>query len=151
MAKRFPKLIKVVLTSNVEGLGNKGEIKTVKAGFCQYLLRYNLAELALPEKLKAFQKEKERAVAQKKREEKELKKVLSSLPEKVQLKKKANEKGVLFEEVKGEEIAKALGLQKWFKELETSKPLKKVGNYKVKLKLEGGKEVEIKLSIKPKA
>src|SRR3989338_6599012 len=91
--------MKVILTKDVAKLGNAGEIKNVADGYARnFLLRLKFAELATTSKIaeaekRAESREKDRAKFKEKSDD-ELKKLAE---EKIIFKRKANEKGHLYD------------------------------------------------------
>ena len=132
--------MKVIFLQDVKGQGKKGETKEVSEGYGRnYLLprklameanRDNLNALALKEKAKRAQEERERALAQE--NAKKLKDII------VTVRAKAGSAGRLFGSVTSQEIADALKAQHGI-ELEKNRivqdePIKAFGSYEVKCK-----------------
>lgn len=145
--------MKIILLQDVENLGKKGEIKEVKEGFARnYLFPKNLAQLATAQALKKAQLEKqvqEKRVETLRREAeaqaKKLQKQIFIIPA------KAGTEGKLFGSVTSEQIAsqifKELGIKVDPKDVELTEPIKKIGEYKIKVKLFNNIEAKVKLAI----
>lgn len=83
MSKKNVKFAEIILTDNVEKLGQKGEIKIVRLGyFSNFLLPRGLAKIAT-----ITEKEKQAAIAQEKKEEKLGKKLKKEKKQEVLAKK----------------------------------------------------------------
>lgn len=132
--------MKVILTEDIEKLGQKGEIKVVSSGYARnYLIPKGLAEEATPGRLKD-NKLKKTAKANKYSKEKENAQALAKqLSEKVILfKTKSGEGGRLFGSVTSADIAEAItaeGIKVDKKKIQMEEPIKALGNYQVKVKL----------------
>lgn len=133
--------MKVILLSDVKGLGKAGETANASDGYARnFLFPKELAIEATPANLKNLEK-KQLAAAEKeeenKREAEEQAKELSSIT--LKIKAKGGEGGRLFGSVTAQEIAdEALAQYKIKldkKKIELTQPIKQVGNHKVKVKL----------------
>ena len=147
--------MKVILTKDVAKLGNAGEIKNVADGYARnFLLRLKFAELATTSKIaeaekRAESREKDRAKFKEKSDD-ELKKLAE---EKIIFKRKANEKGHLYDGVGENEIISQLN-QKGFNAItadwiELEKPIKEIGEFEVKIKTPSGEEGSLKIEVSP--
>ena len=104
------KTMKVVLLSDVENLGRKGEIKEVSAGYARnFLLVKKLAVLATPEAEKQAEEIKKQSEADVQKQQTQAKAVKAKLKNIVlEFKAKANEEGKLFGAIPEKDIIKAL-------------------------------------------
>jgi len=102
--------MRIILKQNVKGVGHKYEIKEVADGYANnFLIPKKLAEYASPEAVKKAEILKATSLAEIEIREKLTEKQIEMLKGvSVILKKKANEKGHLFEKVHIEEISKVL-------------------------------------------
>ena len=141
--------MKIILTKNIKGLGKVGDTKTVADGYARnFLLPRKLVELATESAIK-----KAKDIAKKKeRGEKEGSVKIQKMGEELKGKTviiKAKEKGgKLFGSIGQKEIAASLKKMKLAvpeKLIIMEKPIKKVGEKEIAVKL--GKGVEIKLKV----
>jgi len=133
--------VKVILKQDVRGIGRKYEVKNVADGYAvNFLLPRKLAEFASPEAVKKAELLKVATAAEIEIRESLTKAQIETLKTvKIELKKKANEKGHLFEKVHESEISDALkskahaDIAPEFIKLET--PIKELGEHKVKVEV----------------
>src|SRR3990167_11056075 len=102
--------MKVILKENIKGLGRKYEVREVADGYANnFLIPKKLAEHASSEAIKKTEALKSASIAEEEIREKLTEKQVEMLKEvKIVLKRKANEKGHLFEKIHPEEISSAL-------------------------------------------
>ncbi|WP_448588512.1 50S ribosomal protein L9 [Thermocrinis sp.] len=146
--------MKVVLIKDLEGYGTVGSVINVKDGFARnYLIPRGIALPAtesnlrhvnsiVSQKLRKFQKEKEKALA--------LAKKLEGLL--LEVKHPVGEKGKLYGSVTNAEISKALnekGYEIDKKKIILNKPIRDVGIHTVQIKLHPEVEVQIKVDVQP--
>ncbi len=144
--------MKVILTADVEKVGNLGDIIEVKKGFARNFLlprKYAIAVTAhnvtlmenkKKKHLKQLEIEKLSAVEQKQK--------LEAIS--ITIKKKAGENDVLFGSVTTGELEKelkAMGVSVEKKKLHLDEPIKRLGNYTLKIKLFTDVEAEIKIAV----
>ena len=128
------------------------EIKEVADGYARnYLLPQGLVTVATEEEIKRLENKKQEAERQK--EERKLKKIKEAKTIKNKLKDKTvrisgkvGRKGKLYGAVTADILAKKLGVQE--EEILLDKPIKRVGEYVVELKL-GKKKTKIKVIVSP--
>ena len=133
--------MKVILKQDVRGVGRKGDVKDVNDGYANnFLLPRKLAEFASRENVLKFEKEKASRQAEEEKQKKEIAekfKILES--QTVFLKKKANEKGHLFEKIKPEEIVayitKNFGIDIKPEYLKMENPIKEIGESEISLEI----------------
>ncbi len=129
--------MKVILKDNIKGVGKKYEVKEVADGYANnFLIPKKLAEYASPEAVKKYEALKTAAEAEREIREKLTEKQLETLKDvKLVLKKKANEKGHLFEQVHMAEISAALKEQAHIEIdqefLSVEKLIKEIGEHKI--------------------
>lgn len=132
--------MKVLLTQEVEGLGQAGQIKEVAEGYARnFLLPRNLAVAASSG---AVKEQQQRQAAEDKRQAKadqELRGVAQKLSEaKVTIQSKAGEEGKLYGSVTtadlAEAIEKQLGQEVDKRKIEIDEPIRHIGEYKVPVK-----------------
>lgn len=145
--------MKVILNSDIEHLGNIGDIVEVKAGHARnYLFPKKLA-LCLDKHNLDIMKIKKNKIQKKLEIEK-----MSAIEQKQKLEeitltfeRKAGEKGILFGSVGVsdiEEKLKDVGVHVDRKKYHLEEPIKKVGNYTCKLRLFEGIEAELRIEVK---
>ena len=143
--------MKIILNQEIEGLGEEGQIVSVKDGFARnYLIPRGLAKHATTKNIMFIQKEiEDRQVREAKTREnlEALTKELNKLSLKFTL--KSGEDDRLFGSVTSQMISEAI-LEKGYsvdkKEIEISEPIKSLGKFIVLVKL--GQELEAKIKIK---
>ena len=144
--------MRVILLKDIEKLGKKYEIKNVKDGYAKnFLIPQGLAKPATPQALKWLELQKE--IQQKKAEE-ELKKVqefasnLDGLEITIPVRFGENEQ--LFESITAQKIAeklKEIGYEVKKTQIDLAEPIKELGEFPVKIKLEHNLEVEIRVIV----
>jgi large subunit ribosomal protein L9 len=146
--------MKVILKQDVPNLGEEGDILVVAPGYARNYLfprqlagQYNTTNLALLEARKAHiekAKESKRKLAESDREKIQTTPVILSFP--------AGENGKLFGSVSNIAIAEELsrlGVHIERKKIEVpGHIIKSVGDYKIRVKLYGGEDAELKLTVK---
>lgn len=123
--------MEVILIQDVSGLGNKGTICRVSSGYARtHLLPRKLAiETKSSEgmgKKKYYEQKKEAQGVEKQQEQK----MLNDVPESITIKRKGNEKGVLFDSVSDKHIAEALG-DIDTEHIHIQKPIKEIGEHHI--------------------
>jgi len=144
--------MKVIFLKDVEKMGKKFEVKEVKDGYARnFLLPQNLVKPATKEALEWLKMQKE---IQEKKAEGDLQKaqeMASSLDGlEVALTMKAGEEGQLFESVTSQKIAekmKEMGFEVKKSQVGLTDPIKEVGEFPVKIKLDHNLEAEIRVEI----
>lgn len=132
--------MKIILSQDVAGVGRKGEVKNVSAGYARnFLLPRKLGQIATPAAVASVEKLKKQMEQDKDVQKDILEKNIKGLNDlKVQLKAKANEKGHLFSIVHPDEISKILKEQHHLeipsKFIEIEKPIKELGEHTIKTK-----------------
>ncbi|NOX20626.1 MAG: 50S ribosomal protein L9 [Nitrospirae bacterium] len=142
--------MKVILKEDVDRLGSVGDIVNVKPGYARnYLIPRNLAVVANPKNIKEFEHYK-RVLRQK---AEKIKNAAQALADKLSskvltIKAKAGEEDKLFGSVTTIDIEKALtaeGFEIDRKKIILEEPIKRLGEYKVKVKLH--KDVVAELTV----
>jgi len=145
--------MKIALLKDVPNLGKRGDIKDVSDGYGRnFLIKNKLAEILTPQIAKRLETEKnkqEKIAA-------ELKKSAANLKERIEkikliLKAKIGESGKIFGSVTPADLLDELKKNniKIEKNQILSKPLKTLGEHKIKIKLPQGMEAELQLVIEP--
>ncbi len=145
--------MQVILIQDVEGLGKKYDVKNVKAGYARnHLLPNNLAKPATKEALKWLDAQSETI---KKQQEEELKKTQEAVSKidglELSFLVKIGDKGQLFESIGSEKIKEALESEAEIeiskKQINLKEPIKKTGEFPVKIAFAHNLEVDIKVVI----
>jgi len=142
----------VILLRDVVNTGKKNDVKDVSAGFARnFLIPKGLAIVADAESLKRLEAKKKKDAESAENELKEMEKLASKLDgAEVEIPVKAGDEGQLFESVNKQKIAdrlKEMGYNVSKEQVELTAPIKEVGEFPVKLKLEHNLEVEVKIII----
>jgi large subunit ribosomal protein L9 len=151
--------MKVILLQDVENLGKKYEVKEAKSGYARnFLIPKGLVKPATKEAIAWLEAQKD---TEGKKAEDELKKVqdvASAIDDQeVVIAVKIGPEGQLFEGIPAQKIAdklKEMGFEVKKTQIELEKPIKELGEYPIKIKLEHNLEAEIKVIIteeKPEA
>ena len=144
--------MKVIFLKDVEKVGKKFEVKEVKDGYARnFLLPNGLAKPATKEVLEWLEVQKE---IQEKKAEQDLKKAqeLASTLDGLELtiSVKVGESDQLFESITAQKICeklKEMGFDVKKGQVELQEPIKEIGEFPVKIKLEHNLEVEIRVEI----
>lgn len=142
--------MKIILLKDVESLGKKYEVRNVKAGYARnFLIPEKLAKPATKETLKWLEVQKQ--ISTKKAEE-ELKGVQESASrldgQEIIIKVKVGEKDQLFESITPQKISeklKELGFEIKKNKILLEEPIKELGEFSVKIRLEHNLESEIRV------
>ena len=132
--------MKVILTDEVKGLGHRGDVVTVAAGYARnFLLPKELAYLATPGNVKRLDQEKKRydvRMAKEKDQAEAIAKAVEGMT--LVLKKKAGEHDALYGSVTSAELAEALaakGVTVDKRRIDLEEPIKRLGTHTVHVKL----------------
>ncbi len=132
--------MKVILKENVKSLGKAGEIVNVSDGYARnYLIPKGLALVADEKNIKVFEKQKKKIIEkiEKEREEAILfAERLRTLS--LTIKAKAGEEGKLFGSITTIDISEALkkeGIELDRKKIQLSEPIKRLGEYRIPVKI----------------
>lgn len=132
--------VKVILTDEVRGLGNRGEVVSVAAGYARnFLLPKELAYLATPGNVKRLEQEKKRydvSQAKEKDQAATVAKAFEGLT--VTVRKKAGEHDTIYGSVTASELAEALaakGITVDRRRIDLEEPIKRLGTHTVHVRL----------------
>lgn len=144
--------MKVLFLQNVEDIGKKYEIKEVADGYARnFLLAKGLAKEATKETIEWVEAQKEVLAAKAEEELKVAQQTASSLDgQEIQITMKIGENGQLFEAINAQKVAdhlKEMGFAVKKNQVQLEDPIKEVGEYPVKIKLEHNLEAEIQLIV----
>ena len=145
--------MKVILLEKISNLGEKLEIKEVKDGYVRnFLLPRKLVKIASPANLKWLEQAKKSLEEKARKDKKEIKKIIEKLAKiKLSFIPKSSDEGSLYGSITPSQIIKAIQEKKvkiekeWLKDYT---PIKKVGDYRIELKLPYQQKAEIKISVK---
>ena len=135
--------MKIILLQDVAKVGRKYDVADVAAGFARnFLLPKNLAEFATEKSVKKYTQEKSAIDIERKIQKDLFVKNLNSLENtKITIKEKANEQEHLFAGLYKKEIASKIKEQTKLdipiESIDLKKPIKKLGEYKIKISTEG--------------
>ncbi len=132
--------MKVILKEDVKSLGKAGEIVDVSDGYARnYLIPRRLAVIADEKNIKAFELQKKRIMEAAERERAEMTSFAERLRSvNITIKAKAGEEGKLFGSITTMDIAEALkkeGIELDRKRIQLDQPIKRIGEYTIKVKL----------------
>ena len=144
--------MKIILLKDIPKVGRKYDIKNVADGFALILLiPRGLAEVATAQAIKKVERLKTTDLTEKKIQVELLEKSLEAIKNlTITIKEKANDKGHLFagvtKEMLAEEILKSSRINIDPEAIQISKPIKEVGEHKIKVEAVG-KSAEFTLII----
>lgn len=147
--------MKVILNQDVKKLGIKGQVLEVSDGYGRnYLIPQGLAEEATKTRLKEIEEKSVKDEKRKNTEKDNAEALKSKLHgQRVQIKVKTGSGDRLFGAVTAKEIAEILqqkyGIAIDKKKIETSEPIKHLGNYTIKIKIYPSVQAELKLVVAP--
>jgi len=136
--------MRVIFLKDIPGGGKKGEIKEVADGYANnFLIAKKLAQVATQEIQAQIAKEGKEAVAKREREAARLQLLKQDMEKRVfTVKVKVGNKGQIFSGVHEKDIAQIMNAKGSFKveknQIALDKPIKELGEHKVKLKLGPG-------------
>lgn len=144
--------MKVILTKEVLGLGDPGEVVEVKSGYARnYLVPQGMAMMATKKNVAAVEAEKQRIAAALAKEIERVQGEAAALKSlSVTISAKAGEGGKLYGSVTNMDIAKALadaGREVDRRRILLEAPIKRLGEHPVKVKLHPQVVVEVKVVV----
>ena len=144
--------MKVIILENIKNLGRKYEVKDVKMGFFKnYLLPKKLAKILDKSSIAWLEKNKEIIQKEREKEMKMINKIANDIKNlNLVIFVKVGEKGQLFEKVNNTTIIKELNYlidYKLNKKQVIVEPIKKIGEYKVKILLENNISTILNLKV----
>lgn len=145
--------MKIILREDVKNLGSKGDIKEVAEGYARnFLLPRKLVDIATQTSIKSAETKKEKE----KEESKRLREETIKLIGKVQGKKitiRSKEKGgKLFGSISAKDILKELAKENLVvdeRSVKIENPIRKIGNYAIRIVLGHNLEAKIDLAVEP--
>ena len=144
--------MRVILLQDIENIGKKHDVKEVKNGYARnFLIARGLAKPATKEVLKWLDLQKE---IESKKAEEELKKIQQTAStidgQEIIITVKTGEENQLFESITNQKIwekVKELGFDIKKSQIDLPEPIKELGEFPIKIKLEHNLESEIKVII----
>lgn len=144
--------MKVILIQDVKDVGKKYEVREVKDGFAKnFLFPQKLAKPATEENLAWLEKQKEKIAKKAEEELKKTQELASQIDgQEIIFSVKVGREGELFESITPQKIAeklKQLGFQVKKQQIDLAQPIKELGEFPIKIKLEHNLEAEIKVIV----
>ena len=144
--------MKVILLKDLEKLGKRLEVKDVEKGYARnYLIPNDLARPATKETLEWLEIQKEIAQKNQERELKEIQALVAKMEGmELNFSMKVGDKGQLFESLTAQKIKDALkeeGFEVLKEQIQLKEPIKKLGEFSVKINFDHNLESVIKLII----
>jgi len=144
--------MKVILLKDVEKVGKKFEVKEVKNGFARnFLILKGLAKPATKEALEWLEVQKEIQGEKAEQDLKKAQEVASTIDDlEVAIAVRVGENDQLFESINSQKISeklKEMGFDIKKSQIELAEPIKEIGEFPVKIKLEHNLEVEIRVIV----
>lgn len=142
----------VILRENVDGLGNIGDVITVKAGYARnYLVPKGFASVADQRNVKELEHQKRQLSRKLEKVTKDAEGVKARV-EKVtcEFTQRASEEGKLFGSVTSMDLEaklQAAGVEIDRKKIQLSEPIKSLGEHTVSVKLDAGVVAELKVIV----
>ncbi|ETB63700.1 TPA: 50S ribosomal protein L9 [Candidatus Nomurabacteria bacterium] len=101
--------MKIILITDVPKVGNRNEIKDLKDGYANTLIRNGVALLATPKSIADLKAKQAQSEKKKQEEMKIFESMIASIDnKKIEIKAKANEKGHLFKSINEKDVSKAI-------------------------------------------
>ncbi len=146
--------MKVILTKEVLGLGDPGEVVEVKDGYGRnYLVPQGLAITATKKNMVAVEAERKRIAAQQAREAERVKAEAERINNlTLVIKAKSGEGGKLYGSVTNMDIAKVMadaGVEVDRRRILLEQPIKRLGSHPVKVKLHPQVIIEVMVAVEP--
>jgi len=147
--------LRVILTSDIPKLGNRGTVLEVAEGYARnYLIPRGLAVEATSGRLKELSQEKQRQDQKKKHELEEARRIARRLDEAtVKVPTRAGETGKLFGSVTNKELAQSIKdtfqIEVERRKIELKEPIKALGSYQVTIRLHPEVQVRLQVEVVP--
>jgi len=144
--------MKIILLQDIDNLGKKYEIKEVADGYARnFLIPKGLAKPATKENLKWLESQKEIEVKKAEEELKKVEAVATNIDgQEIIILVKVGAEGQLFESITSQKIyekLKELGFEIKKSQIDLPEPIKELGEFPVKIKLEHNLEAEIRVIV----
>lgn len=144
--------MKVILLTDVQGLGQRGAVKEVKEGYARnYLVPRGLAAEATERNLRTLQREQQAVAQRTQRERDATQQLVAALQDVViEVRAKGGEDGRLFGSITAADVAQALaarGFEVGKKQIALDEPIKAAGFYKVPVRVGQGIVAHVDLNV----
>lgn len=144
--------MKVILTEEIHGLGERGDIVNVRDGYARnYLLPKNFAKVATEGNLKVVEQQKQKWEDLTKKERAEAEKLAERISEtKLQIAKKVGDTGTLYGSVTNVEIAEALaaqGIEIDKRRIELAEAIKTPGTHEATVRVYHGVDAKLEIEV----
>ncbi len=145
--------MKVILLQNIKGTGLIGEVKNVSDGYGRnFLIAKGLAKIATDGAIKESEAIRRKAEVIERIQQGRAKELVESLKDTVvEIKRKASEKGTLFEGIEAMDIAQALSKHITFEVakdmVHLEAPIKRVGKHTVEIELAPGVKTSVVIDV----
>ena len=144
--------MKVILLQDIENIGKKYEVKEVKSGYARnFLIPRNLVKIAAKKNLKWLEIQKEIIEKQAEEDLKKAQTLASGIDGiEVTITVKVGPEGQLFESINSLKISERLnemGFTIKKSQIDLSEPIKKLGEFPVKINLDHNLETEIRVIV----
>lgn len=144
--------MKIILLQDVENLGKKNDIKEVKDGYARnFLIPKGLVKIATKEFLKILETQKKTEEKKSEQEFKKIQELVKNIDgQEIVIKVKLGEKEQLFESITTQKISdklKEISFDIKKSQIELTEPIKKLGEFPIKIKFEHNLEAEIRVIV----
>ena len=139
---------------NIKGIGRVGEVKNVSDGYGRnFLLPRNLAKIATDGSMKEVEGMRKRAEAAEKIRQGKAKELINGMKDMVvEIVRKSNHKGTLFEGVEASDIAQVISKKLSFdvtqEMINLKEPIKHIGKHSVEMELAPEATTQITVEVK---
>ncbi len=146
--------MKVILLENIKGVGRMGDVKNVADGYGRnFLLARGMAKIATEQNMKEVESLKKKAEASEKIKVEKAQELAERIKDTViEIERKANEKGTLFDGIEKKDLAAALqsklGLQIEEDMVKLEEPIKSIGKHTLDLELAPEIKTQIVVEVK---
>lgn len=146
--------MKVILTDDIKGLGQRGDVVTVAPGYARnFLLPKELAYMATPGNLKRLEQERKRYDVRMTKERDQALEIAKAIEgTRIVLRKRAGEHDALFGTVTSAELSEALqakGITVDKRRIELEEPIKRLGVHTIRIKLFKDVTVTVTVEVQP--
>jgi len=143
--------MKIILLQDIKTLGKKGDIKDVAEGYARnFLFPQKIAEIATPEAVKNIIAQKEKEKAEEAKNTDKMRQLAGILRDMEIVLKSKEKNGKLFGSISARDISESLkkeGLDVAEEKIILKNPIKKIGEYRVEIKLTADIASHIKLVV----
>lgn len=145
--------MKIILREDVKNLGSRGDIKEVAEGYARnFLLPRKLADIATQTSIKNAETKKEKEKEESKRLREETIKLIGRVQGKKITIRSKEKGGKLFGSISAKDILKELAKENLVvdeRSVKIENPIRKIGNYAIRIVLGHNLEAKIGLAVEP--